>query len=151
MSDYRDDKDHDATMPPPNNAGVSEAPKLHPLLAAFHDMAKVATTQRGLKVLARIEHGIKNREAWIAARESQIARLHALSQHVLEAYDDGDEGRMRQVMIEVEQIVNMSEGVSAAEVRVGEVFDADDENEETGMFPPADRLPFKRRRTSSIK
>ena len=127
-----------------NKEVADNGPKLHPLLAAFQDMARVATTQRGMRVLARIEHGISNREKWIAARETQIARLHALSQEVLAAYDDGDEQHMGQIMHEVEQIVNMSEGVSAAETRVGEVFDVDDD--ENGIpFPPAERLPFKKR------
>lgn len=125
-------------------------PKLHPLLEAFQDMARVATTQRGLKVLARIEHGINLREKWIAARESQIEQLQALSKEVLTAYDDGDEARMRAVMQMVEQIVNMSEGVSAAEVRIGEVFDGDDEDD--GLpFPPAEKLPFRQRNKRVLK
>lgn len=129
---------------------ATEAVKLHPLLAAFQDMAKVATTQRGLRVLARIEHGINNREKWIAARESQIERLAALSTQVLVAYDEGDEQRMGQIMREVEQIVNMSEGVSAAETRVGEVF-GDEDDDDHIPFPPADKLPFKRRTRQVLK
>lgn len=134
-----------------NEKKEMEAPKLHPLLAAFQDMARVATTQRGLKVLARIEHGIANREKWIAHRETQIERLQELSKDVLIAYDEGDESRMRQIMHEVEQIVNMSEGVSAAEVRVGEVFDADEVDGDGLPFPPADKLPFRQRTRKVLK
>lgn len=127
-----------------NENTATTAPALHPLLAAFHDMAKVATTQRGLKALARIQHGIALREKWIASRETQIEALNRLSAEVLNAYDNGDDRHMAQIMREVEQIVQMSEGVSAAETRIGEVFDADVEDD--GIpFPAADKLPFRQR------
>lgn len=136
------------------NDGDEEQAKLpdHPLMAAFRDMAKVATTQRGLKCLARIEHGITNRMKWIEARRTQIARLESLRAEVLGAYDAGDDEGMAMLLHEIDQIVNMSEGVSAAEVRVGEVFDAEEVID--SPFPPemerASKRAFKSsRRTKS--
>ena len=105
--------DEPNTASPTNTTAETE--KQHPLLAAFHDMKRVAVTQRGLKILARIQFGIENRERWIENRQSQINRLHKLSADALEAYDRGDDEDMKQVLREVEGIVGMSEGVSAAD------------------------------------
>lgn len=126
-----------------NKSGLSSLPD-HPLLTAFRDMAKVATTQRGLKALARIEHGINNRQRWIDARQSQINRLTELSSMVLDAYDRGDDDAMRGIMMEVDHIVNMSEGSSAAENRVEEVFEAEEvESDEHSTMKRASKRAFK--------
>ena len=127
----------------PNTASPAETEKQHPLLAAFHDMKRVAVTQRGLKILARIQFGIENRERWIENRQSQINRLHKLSADALEAYDRGDDEDMKQVLREVEGIVGMSEGVSAAEIAMAEAEILEDEQESEGPFPPTEKLPFK--------
>ena len=132
--------DEPNTASPTNTTAETE--KQHPLLAAFHDMKRVAVTQRGLKILARIQFGIENRERWIENRQSQINRLHKLSADALEAYDRGDDEDMKQVLREVEGIVGMSEGVSAAEIAMAEAEIMEDEQEE-GPFPPSEKLPFK--------
>ena len=127
-----------------NKTAPENALEKHPLLDAFHNMAKMAVTNKGLKVLARIEHGINNRMRWIESRQSQIDRLQALTLDVLAAYDAGDNDLMNRVLIEVEQIVNMSEGVSAAEAQIGEVLDETDDVDDG--FPPPHKLPFKSKR-----
>lgn len=119
-----------------------EEKREHPLLAAFHDMKRVAVTNKGLKALARIQHGIENRERWIENRQAQIEELKGLSQEVLNAYDDGDGPMMAGLLLEIERIVAMSEGMSETEMQVAEVLDEDNDT----PFPPKSRLPFKTRR-----
>lgn len=99
----------------------------HPLLAAFADMGRAATMQKGLRALARIKLGTENRIRWIENRQAQIDALTKLQTEVLAAYDDGDAKRMASVYREIERIVSTTEGVSAEELQVGEIFEGDDD------------------------
>lgn len=135
MTDYRNDSDRDHTMPPPNNTGSDQLPE-HPLLAAFKDMARMAVVQKGVKALARIEHGINNRRRWIELRESQISELEQLGAAVLAAYDRGDSSEMNALIKEINSVVSQSEGYSPAEVQAEEVLSEDDD----GFMTPMKRV-----------
>jgi hypothetical protein len=91
----------------------------HPLLLAMRDMKKTRMQAKALRILARIEHGIQNREKWIAARQAQQDALVTMQMEVLNAFDAGES--LSDLEARVNAVVNSSEGQSPMEVQIMEI------------------------------